>query len=135
MAVLSDIRGALETRLAAMSPNWPTAFENVSFDKPSDGSYQKATMLPAQSVGFAGRGSQTKYHGLLNVMVVMAANGSGIGGAEARASLILAQFPQGSSFTNGSATVTIGQPPYVAKATQTEDEISIPVWIPWFCYI
>jgi hypothetical protein len=135
---LSDIRAALETALAAAVGAWPVAYENVAFTKPADGKYLQARILPAQPVNYAGNAGFTKYHGLFNVMVIIPACNSAEGGpgnAEAQAAAIMAYFARGTAFTAGTATVRIGESPYPAVATQTDDDYSLPVWIPWFCHI
>lgn len=133
MGVLNEIRAALETQLATVSPSWPVAYENVNFSKPSDGKYLISHILPAKTFAYFGTQSFTKYQGLFNVQVVIPTD-DGAANAETQAGLILSAFTRGLSLVSGTTTVRIDQP-YTGKAQIEENEYCLPVWIPWFCHV
>lgn len=86
------IRNALEAHLAALAPVLPTAWQNVEFDAPSDGSpYQEAYVLsgPNRTVGLKQR---TAIHaGIFQVNLCYAA-GDGAAAAELRGKLTKEHF-------------------------------------------
>jgi len=129
---IRKIRIALETKLAALSGVWPTAYENSRFVPTTGTNWQRATLLPSPIQDFAGTTTTRKYTGLFLINVFTEAN-KGVKAAEDYALSLLEHFPKGLILTQDSVTVRI-EGPYVGVANSDEKWYNIPVWVPWFTY-
>lgn len=128
------IRAALETRLNALTPAWPTAWENVAFSAGTKTSHQRAYFLP-ERIEPTGPFADTlrHYKGMFQVSVLVPKHG-GTGDAYDRVAAILAHFPRGLALTADDVTVTCGQP-YDSRLMPEDEFASIVVTIPWFAYL
>lgn len=111
---MSDLRAALETALAAMSPALPTVWENTPYSPVVGTPYQRASLLPGTPIndefgpGFADQGFfQVSLH---------YPPGTGAKAAEDRALAIRSTFRRGASFTKNGLTVTIMKTPMLMPA-------------------
>jgi hypothetical protein len=128
------IRAALETALAAVSPAVATAYENAPFTVPAPNvPYQQATLLPAEPDN-PEIGPAYFERGLFQVNLFYPKDG-GAAAAAARAALIRAAFPFGSSLVNGGVTVNITATPEIGPARAEDDRFFVPVRIRFHAYI
>lgn len=132
----TSIRSALETRLNALSPAFPSAWENVIFT-PSATAFQRVFLLPAKTVNPSFGDGLKMESGILQVTLCYPEN-TGPKDAIARAELLRAWFNRGLSMTSGGVTVIVGNTPSIAPA-QYEPGLycmyCIPVSIPFFAYV
>jgi hypothetical protein len=124
------IRTALESALAAMSPNLATAWENVPYTPVAGTPYQRVYLLladPAQPE----IGRMTQERGFLQVSLAYPL-GEGPAAAQTRAELIRDTFYRGRSFTASGVTVTIEKTPEISPAMVEPDRYVLPVRIRFF---
>lgn len=140
-----SLRLALEGHLKELTPEWPTAWENVRFDREAvDGqSWQKSDIMIAETraVG-VGPNSAEEWKGIYQVTLFTPV-GDGPGPAEARARLLRGDlavgvpghFRRGQDLTSGGVTATILQP---IDGSVFEDDAKwwgFPVKIPFIAYV
>lgn len=127
------IRQALETRLNAMSPALPTAWENVSFTPVATG-YQRVNILPAETRNPTFGGGMAMETGIMQVSLCYPIeNGSAT--AAARAESLRAWFYRGLSLTASNVTVIIDKTPSIAPAQYEPGLYVIPVSIHFYSYV
>lgn len=111
----TKVRVALETALAAMTPALATIWENKSSAAPVRGTpWQEPTILFSRPGNTALGANYYQERGVFQVALHYP-SGNGAGAAEARAELIRAAFPRGSSFTSSGVSVRIPQTPRIGK--------------------
>lgn len=130
------IRKALETHLAALTPAWPTQWQNQQFDVESevedaDPGWQRATILFSEtdSVG-VGPNVPKLWQGTYQIDIFARPN-KGPGIADARAEAVRAHFPRGRNLTADGIAVTILEP-YDGNEQVEPKWFSVPVKIPFF---
>lgn len=124
-----EIRAALETALAAITPSLSTAYENVPFTPTQGTPYQAVFVMSAEAVNTE-IGTAYTEQGYLQVNLQYPLN-TGPGAAEARAELIRAAFPRGRSITSGSVTVHITNTVQIGNGRVEDDRYFLPVRIPF----
>lgn len=92
----SKIRQALEARLKALEPDFPTAWQGLPFTPMGGQPYQEAFFLPAQPSTPGLRQSSTVYRGVFQVTLCYP-SGSGVAAADAKAEAIAAHFDPAST--------------------------------------
>lgn len=87
----SNIRRALEIHLGALSPDLPTAIENVDYKPVAGQPYQECFVLAARPRTIGIRQKRALHSGIFQVNLCYPA-GSGTGDVEARADLLVQHF-------------------------------------------
>ena len=128
------IRKALETRLAAITPAMPTAFENVAFTPTAGVTYQRSNLLP-NTPDDAQIGSKVYFERGVYQVTICAPAGSGPATAEARAQLVKDAFKRGTSLVEGAITVIIMNAPSVSSAMIDGDRYCIPISMRYQCQV
>lgn len=131
------IRRALDERLATLSPVWPTAQENVLYTPTLGTSYQRVSLLPAQTenVEVAGGGVViAREQGVYQVSLYCRAD-AGAGAAATRADALRTHFQRGSVLTADSVAVLIVRTPSVSPAMYDGDWYVVPVSVPYLANI
>jgi len=128
-----EIQKALEARLAALPGPLPTAWPNVILSPPAT-AYQRADLLSANPANPTFGSAFYRDQGIFQVTLFFPIGG-GAGAALARADVIRAGFPRGSSYSNGGITVLISGTPAIAPGRVIEDRWVVPVSIPYFANI
>lgn len=133
------IRTALESHLAALTPQWPTQWDNVTFSEPTNRTpWQRASVMFADTkpLGMAA-GSGQEWRGVFHV-TIWTPSGTGPQAAEARAALlrgdlaagIEGHFRRGLVLSAAGAHVTILQPYERAPIIEAK-WYGLPVHIPF----
>jgi hypothetical protein len=127
---LPQIRRALEKHLSALTPAVPTAWDNVGFAPPADGSvYQEAKLVP--NVPITPMDTITYIEqGFLQVALFYP-QGKGPRDAENRVDALRAHFRRGTTLTEGGIDTIITGVPVVAAGVPAEGQWRIPVTIYW----
>lgn len=133
MSGVVNIRAALETALAAMSPTLATAFENVTFAPVAGTPYQRVEWLFARPDN-SEYGPNYRQDGICQVTLCYP-TGAGSGAINARAELLKSSFKRGNSFASGGVTVVISDTPEVMPAYVDGDRYCIPVSIRLFSHL
>lgn len=128
------IRKALETRLAAITPAMPTAFENVAFTPSAGVTYQRSNLLP-NTPDDAQIGSKVYFERGIYQVTVCTPMGSGPAVAEARAQLVKDAFKRASALVEGAVTVIIMNAPSVSSAMIDGDRYCIPISMRYQCQV
>nr|WP_301311502.1 phage tail terminator-like protein [Azospirillum lipoferum] len=137
------IRAALETQLAALSPAWPTAWENAPFTAPTGQPWQRVKLLVAETAPLGmGVNPGEEWTGTLHVTLWSPA-GVGPSQVEARAALIRGDraagitglFHHGQALTSGGVQVTILQPHDGPVLDSSQDWYGLPVLVPFLCHL
>lgn len=124
----ANIRSALETALAGMSPAIATAYENVSFTPPAPSTpYQKAFVMFAEPDN-SEFGSGSRQQGVFQVSLMYPIQ-QGDATARARAAMLESVFKRGSSFVKSGITVTVTRTPHAGQGTVDGDRWHVPVKI------
>lgn len=126
---LQAIRSALETRLAALAPALPTAWENVPFSPPT-GAYQKADHLIASTANPTYGGWRDR--GTFQVTLCYPL-GTGSADLLARAEAVRAQFARGTSLAAGTRSVLVTNTPSVASLGDDGNRVLAAVRVDWQC--
>ena len=128
---LPQIRRALEKHLAALEPAVPTAWDNVQFSPPADGSvYQEARFVPNEPNGEMMDTLSYIELGFLQVALCYP-QGKGPRDAENRVDALRAHFRRGTSLVDGGVTTDIIRVPAVAAGVPVEGQWRVPVTIYW----
>lgn len=129
--MIAVIRKLLETRLAALVPEWPTAWENVEFTPTPGVAHQRVALLPAAPVTITALAQgPSLLTGIFQVIVAVPPEG-GPGIGDARADVLVGHFPRGLSLSDGSHSVWVPERAAVARAIQEENFRLVPVSVPW----
>jgi hypothetical protein len=122
------IRQAFEQRLAALSPNISTAYENAAFTPDNGTAYQQLNLLPGQPDNSTlGSGHYIEV-GLFQITLCYP-NNSGPKDAYTQAELIKAWFKRGTSMVDGGVTVNVIRTPAIAPPMQDTDRYKLPISI------
>lgn len=130
--MIGAVRKALEQHLAALSPSWPTAWENVAYERSNATLFQRVFMLPGQPVSEGiFRGSVVRHLGIFQVDVITAMEG-GPGTGDARADAIQSHFKRGTSIAvAGYQNLWVPDHPTINPASFDATWRVLPVTIPW----
>ncbi|KVT92707.1 phage tail terminator-like protein [Burkholderia ubonensis] len=132
---MSDpVRVAFESRLAALVPALPTAWENTAYTPNLSVAFQKPALLRAAPENPAMGSAFYRETGVFQVMLCYPLNG-GSGAADDRAKLIRGWFPRGSSVTASGVTVTIQRTPTIGPGASDGSFWCVPVSIPYYANI
>lgn len=124
-----NIRSALETALAAMTPSLSVAYENASFTPVAGTPYQQAHILFADPANpEAGSGYQEL--GFMQVTLKYPLQ-AGAAAAAARAAMLRTTFKKNTSFTKSGTIVTVNRTPTIGNGVVDGDRWSVPVKIPF----
>lgn len=126
---LANVRIALETALAAITPGIATAYENAPFTPATGTAYQAVYLLPAEPDN-PEIGPAWVERGLLQVSLFYPKD-KGPKDALERAELIRAKFVRGASFVSGGVTVNIHTTPEIGPARIEDDRYHVPVKVRW----
>lgn len=127
---LQIVRRAIEKRLATLSPNISTAFENAPFTPVAATPYQRLNLLPnTPDNSIQGAGSYFE-RGLFQITLAYP-NGTGPAASEAQAQLIRAHFRRGTSMLESGVTVIVTDTPRVSPAMIDGDRYTTPISIPY----
>lgn len=125
---LLNIRVALEKRLAALTPNISTAYENTTFTSITGVPYQKIAFLPAEPDNSIMGSSQFIERGIFQVTLCYPI-GTGPAAAEAQSWLIRDWFKRGNTFTEAGQVTVIMKTPRVSAAIFDGDRYTLVVSI------
>lgn len=122
------IRAAVETAIKAVAPSFPTAWQNMPFTAPADGSaYQKVDLFFADPNDDEIGGTYT-IEGFAQVTLCYPL-GAGAGAAEARAETLKAAFPNGRALAAG---LTVHHTPTIGRGFDDGARWVAPVTIRFF---
>ncbi|NSX15981.1 DUF4128 domain-containing protein [Cupriavidus taiwanensis] len=124
------IRKALETRLNAMAPPLPTAWQNVQFTPVPGVPYQRADLLPGAPENPA-FGDYYREVGVFQVSL-MYPQGAGPGAADARAKAVREWFSRGTTLIADGIAVVIQRTPAIAAGYADGDRWRVPISIQYF---
>ncbi|MCA7945568.1 phage tail terminator-like protein [Burkholderia vietnamiensis] len=132
---MSDpVRAALESRLAALAPSIPNAWENTAYTPTLSVAFQRPTLMRASPENPAMGSAMYRDVGVFQVMLCYPLNG-GAGAADDRAKLVRSWFPRGSSLTTQGITVMIQKTPTIGPGASDGSFWCVPVSIPYFANI
>jgi hypothetical protein len=132
---MSDpVRVALESRLSALTPAIPVAWENVAYTPDLKTAFQRPTLLRAAPQNPALGSSFYREVGVYQVLLCYPLS-SGPAAAEDRATLVRNWFPRGSSLTASGTTVTIRSTPTIGPGMSDGSFWCVPVSIPYYANI
>jgi hypothetical protein len=127
---LPQIRRALEKHLAALTPGVPTAWDNVSFSPPADGSvYQEARFVPNDPITPMDTLTFIE-QGFLQVALFYP-QGKGPRDAENRVDALRTHFRRGTTLVEDGVSTIITRVPTVAAAVPADGQWRVPVTIYW----
>lgn len=129
-----NIRIALESRLAAMTPALAIAPENGSYLPVNGTPYQRINLLPANPDNPIVGPQFYRELGIFQVTLAYPLN-TGPSAAETRAELVRTQFKRGTTLTSSGYTITIDQTPTIASGFVDGDRWVVPVSIPYWANI
>ncbi len=124
------VRKALETRLAGMTPDMATAWQNVDFTPAPDTPYQEPVLMFGTPENPA-YGAYYREVGVFQV-ALMFPLGGGPAAADTRAKAIRDWFPRGTTVTADGIEVVIQRTPAIAAGYRDGDRWRVPVSIPFF---
>lgn len=125
-----NIRRALESRLATMSPALSTAYENVSFTPVNGTPYQVVTLLPATPETEVLGCTRHREIGIFQVQLHYPV-GNGSATAQARAEAVRAHFLRGGIYSFSGTNVLISSTPRKAPAFVDADRYVVTISIPY----
>lgn len=130
-----EVRKALETALATVTPAIDTANENSKYTPIAERPYQSVNLLLADPFNpLVGPDGFHIEQGIFQVTLKYPIN-VGTGETNTRAELIRSKFPKGSQFTSGGVTVTVDQTPTIAPGAVDGDRWAVPVKIRFYANI
>ena len=129
-----SIRKALEQRLAIMTPELATAWENAPFLPVTGAPYQKAFLLPGQPDN-SEQGSKNYFEVGVFQVTLCYPLGTGPNAAQARAEAIRTQFRRGTTMTADGISVHVIRTPAIATGYTDGDRYMVPVSITWQAHI
>lgn len=130
---IPKICAALEKKFQALSPQLPTAFENVSFAPVVGQTYQRVNQLINKPLDHAITLDITEWRGILQVTICSPLN-EGRGAGQARAQAIADHFTPPQTLTETGVRVELLSTPAIASGFKDEDRWCIPVSIPWSAF-
>lgn len=125
-------RKALETHLKALSPAWPTAWENVGYVADASKAYQRVYMLPGTPVSEGiFKDAVIRHLGIFQVDVIAPIEGGSATG-DTRASAIQSHFRRGTSLAvDGSQNLWVPDHPAIGPAIFDATWRIVSVTVPW----
>lgn len=130
-----SIRAALDTKLDAVSTNFPTAEENVKFYPKVGVPYQESFLIPARPANPTLGGSHHREEGIYQVNLHYPIQ-RGTGDVTTRAELIKAAFSRGTTMTNSGVNVVVMGTPEIKKGFPGDRGWWIvPILIRWYAEI
>ena len=130
---LPAVRQALETRLAAISSGFPTAYENYKFEFTVGTPWQAAYLLGADPDNREMNANYTE-RGVFQINLFYPLD-AGPGAAETRAQLLRDGFPRGSDYAASGVTVHIEKTPEIGPGRAEDDWYVKPVRIRFYALI
>lgn len=127
------IRAALETRLAALSSGFATAYENVPYEPVVGTPYQAAFVLGAEPENREMNAAYTE-RGIFQINLFYPLD-AGPGAAETRAKALRDGFPRGASYTSGGVTTHIERTPEIGPGRIEDDRYMKPVKIRFYAHL
>ena len=131
---LTQVRIALETKLAAMTPALATAWENAPYSPVAGTPYQAAYLLPATPENPTMGDTFYREQGIFQVSLFYPLQ-TGPKAAADRGELIRTAFKRGTSMTSGSVTVRVARTPEIGQGRVDGDRWHLPVKIVYFAGI
>lgn len=127
-----QIRAALDVRLAAFTPAWPTDWEGENF-APTDGvAYQSVRLLP-RAPDNPTLSERLRDDGGVYQIGLYFPRGTPTGVMDARAGALQSYFYAGLTLTNGTIRVRVEGTPAIAAGLPTGDRWLVPVSIRYRC--
>lgn len=134
MSGVTNIRAAIETALAAISPTLTPAYENVAFTPTAGTPYQRVEWMWARPGNNEISQNYTQ-EGICQVTLCYPTN-TGPAAAAARAEVTKATFKRGSGpYTSSGVSVSIPYTPEVMPAYVDGDRYCVPVRIRVFAQL
>ena len=128
----AQVPDALLAKVASLvtgSPTLPIAWPNVAFNPPADGKYLEVAYF-SNRPAWEGVGAGVLDQGLLQITVHWP-RGSGIIAPSQVVETIKAHFAKGTLLTSGSTVVRLNRAPWAAAPLVSDQDLAIPVTIPW----
>ncbi len=129
-----QVRIALETQLASITPAIDTVFEDMPYVPQAGKPYQRVHLLPVDPANPCIGGGFHRLQGIFQVMLCYPA-GLGAGVSASRAEQIQAAFQVGGSVSAGGVVVTIASTPHIAAGVPDGDRFCVPVRVRYFANI
>ena len=124
----SLIRKALEKKLAALSPNIATAYENVSFTPVAGTPYQRITLMPNDPDNSQMGSASYIARGIFQVTLCYPTQ-TGPASAETQAQIVQAHFKRGTALAESGIFVVVTHTPKQHPAMIDLDRYCIPLSI------
>jgi len=125
---IAEIKKALETHLASLSPSVSTAYEGTTFNPTAGTMYQRVQYLirpptdPTRGTGYHRENIQMQ-------IFVATENNKGTGAAITRAELIRNHFAKGTYLYEAPCHIHVLRTPQIGSAVATSDRLIVPVLI------
>lgn len=123
-----NIRRAFEERLALMTPELSTQYENKAFTPVVGTPYQKAFLLPAQPENPTMGDAYRRYVGVFQVTLCYPINTYAVD-VQTRAEAIANHFKRATSMTEAGQTVLVLRTPTISPAFITDDRYNLVISI------
>lgn len=131
---LQNIQAALEARLMALAPAWPTAWQNLAFEPQTGVAWQKVDHLINTTRDIALERTLRKEQGIFQVTVYCPIN-TGRLAALQRAELIRDHYAPIQRLSDGGVYVDVVDTPRIASPMADEPWWAVPVSILWSAFI
>jgi Bacteriophage related domain of unknown function len=132
---MSDpVRSALESRLTALVPALPTAWENTAYTPTLSMPFQRPALMRAPPENPAMGSAMYREIGVFQVMLCYPLN-AGSGAADDRAKLVRDWFPRGSSLSAQGVTLTIQKTAAIGPGSSDGSFWCVPVSIPYYANV
>jgi hypothetical protein len=129
------IRRALEKRLATITPDWTTFYENMVYAPTQGQEHQRVFLLPARSRAAAlGQEAPVFESGIFQISIYSPI-GKGPGSGGTRAELVKASFARGLTLTEEGLKVQVQDTPSIGPALQEPHFWALPLSVPFFAYV
>jgi Bacteriophage related domain of unknown function len=134
MSSVLDIRRAFEKSLKSIDPNFPTAYENSSFNSTRGVAYQSCQLIPNKPDNPAFGDLYRRETGSFQVFLCYDAH-KGTSESMQKAIEIQNFYHRGKTLTEGTTEVIILGTPTIAGAMITDDRYIIPILIEYYSNI
>jgi hypothetical protein len=128
--VIEHIQAALERHLMALSPQLPTAFENLEFTPATGQAYQRVHMLVNAPVDHAVTLDVTEQRGYFQVSLFYPLNAGRLD-AQRRASAIASHFKPPQTLTEAGVKVELLKTAAIGSGRPDGDRWHVPASIAW----
>lgn len=132
MSILK-ISAALEKKLAAMSTDLATAYENEFFEPPEGLPYQRVELLPNTPVDHAITLDVLEWRGLFQITLMYPLD-IGRGEAQARAQATADHFAPAQTLTETGVRIDLLKTARIAGGVRAGDRWAVPVTVPWSAF-